>query len=151
MDGMDVVTREDHKLGTVVGERDGCVVVETGHVFKSHHAIPTSFLHEQDGVLRATISKELFEDSPKVDPAELDGRAVRAHYGLDDPNEVTDPDPVLDNAESAGLREGVEPEPSKRLGTLGGENDPSVERPSRLEQRVDPGHGGPSKPEDYFP
>ena len=45
MEGRTVVTSDDHKLGTVVSEPDGFVVVESGHMFKSRHAIPTDFLH----------------------------------------------------------------------------------------------------------
>ena len=46
MDRQTVVTSDDHKLGTVVDERDGCVIIESGHVFKSKHAIPREFLHD---------------------------------------------------------------------------------------------------------
>ena len=43
MEGQDVVTSDDQKLGTIVAERDGCLIVESGHVFKSKHAIPREF------------------------------------------------------------------------------------------------------------
>lgn len=128
MEGMDVVSSDDRKLGTVVAERDGCVVVESGHVFKSRHAIPTDFIHEHEGVLRATVGKEVVEDSPKVDGDSLDLNATRLHYGLVEVH-VVDPDPDEANAETDGLRAGVEPAPSQRVRTLGGANDPTVERP----------------------
>ena len=48
MDGQDVLTSDDHKLGTVVAEREGFVILESGHLFKSRHAVPTEFLHEHD-------------------------------------------------------------------------------------------------------
>lgn len=123
MEGQDVVTSDDHKLGTVVAERDGCVVVETGHVFKSRHAIPTDFLHEHDGVLRATVGKDVVDDSPKVDGDDFDVNAVKLHYGLIEVH-VVDPDPQDVNAETdAGDRDHA-PETvgldHADLGTFGG-------------------------------
>ena len=82
MEGRNVVTSDDHKLGTVVEERNGCAIVESGHVFKSRHAIPSEFLHEHDGVIRATVGKDVVQDSPKVAGDEFDAEAVRMHYGL---------------------------------------------------------------------
>ena len=133
MKGQDVVSSDDRKVGTVVAERDGCVVVESGHVFKSRHAIPTDFLHEHDGVLRATVGKEVVEESPKVDDDSFDTNSIRMHYGLIEVH-VVDPDPQEANAETDGLHEGIEPAPSERLATLGGENDPSIELPSGLDR-----------------
>ena len=95
MQGQDVVTSDDHKLGTVVAERDGCVVVESGHVFKTRHAIPTEFLHESDGVLRATVGKDVVDESPKVDDDAFDPNAVKLHYGLIEVHVV---DPPADDA-----------------------------------------------------
>lgn len=129
MEGQTVVTSDDHKLGTVIAERDDCVIIETGHVFKTKHAIPREFLHEHDGVLRATVTKDVVNDSPKVDPEAFDLSAVRAHYGLDGTFEVSPDADGLDNAETAGARAGVQPAPAERIATLGGENDPSLERP----------------------
>ncbi len=110
MEGQDVVTADDHKLGTVVAERDGFVIVETGHVFKSRHAIPTEFIHEHDGTLRATVAKEIVDDSPKVDDDTFDANAVKLHYGLIEVH-VVDPDPDDANAETdaPGADERVEP------------------------------------------
>jgi hypothetical protein len=120
-----VVTNDDHKLGSVVDERDGCVVIETGHVFKTKHAIPREFLHEGDGVLRSTVTKNVVADSPKVDLENWDCAAVRAHYGLDGPFEV-DPDPNgPENAETDALRAGVKPAPVERLEVLEG-HDPNA-------------------------
>jgi hypothetical protein len=141
MEGHEVVTSEDHKLGTVVAERDGCVVVESGHVFKSRHAIPTDFLHEHDGVLRATVGKEVVDDSPKVDGDSFDANAVKMHYGLIEVH-VVDPDPEEANAETDGLHQGIEPAPSERLATLGGENDPAIEGASGLDPANAPTYAG---------
>jgi len=93
-----VVTSDDQKLGTVVAERDRCVVIETGHVFKTKHAIPREFLHEVDGVLRATVTKDVVGDSPKVDLDNWDCSAIRLHYGLDGPFQA---DADADGLESA--------------------------------------------------
>ena len=92
MEGQTVVTSDDHKLGTVIAERDDCVIIETGHVFKTKHAIPREFLHEGDGDIRATVTKDVFDDSPKVDLDNWNCEEVRFHYGLDAHFEV-DPDP----------------------------------------------------------
>jgi len=82
MEGQDVVGSDDHKLGTVVEERNGYAIVESGHVFKSRHAIPSEFLHQHDDVVRATVGKEVVTDSPKVSGDEFDENAIRLHYGL---------------------------------------------------------------------
>ena len=92
MEGQDVVTSDDHKIGTIVGERDGFAIVEMGHVFKSKHALPLEFLHDFEGVQRATVSKDLVADSPKLDDDEIDENAVRMYYGLVEVT-VVDPDP----------------------------------------------------------
>ena len=42
-----------------------------------------------DGILHATVAKQVVSDSPKVDVDEFDRDAIRRHYGLDvefDPN-----------------------------------------------------------------
>ena len=91
MQGTEVVTADDHKIGSVVAEKNDCVIIETGHVFKTLHAIPQSFVHDVDGVLRATVSKAIVDDSPKIDDLETwDCSAVLVHYGLDGPFETED-------------------------------------------------------------
>jgi hypothetical protein len=95
MEGRSVVTSDDHKLGTVVAEPDGFVVVESGHMFKARHAIPTEFLHEHDEVVRATVGKDVVLDSPKVEGDTFDPYEVKMHYGLIEANVVADPDPSL--------------------------------------------------------
>lgn len=137
MEGRKVVGSDDRGIGTVVARHDDCVIVETGHVFKSRHAIPVSFLHDHDGELRATVAKEIVESSPDVDLDDWQSAPVLEHYGLIGPA-VVDPDPELGGAETEGARHGVEPAPADRLGTLGGANDPSIERPSMNDRRVGP-------------
>jgi hypothetical protein len=141
MQGQDVVGSDDHKLGTVVDERDGCTVVEMGHVFKSRHAIPDDFLHEFDGVLRATVSREIVEDSPKVEDDGFDVNAVKLHYGLLEVH-VVDPDPDERDAETEGVQHGVDPAPSERVATLGGAGDPALEPPEGLDPADSSTFGG---------
>jgi hypothetical protein len=124
MDRQTVVTSDDHKLGTVVDDRDGCVIIETGHVFKTKHAIPREFLHDVDGQLRATVTKDVVEDSPKVDLDTWDCSIIRLHYGIDGPFEV-DPDPSVRHAETDAARAGMKPAPARRLDTMQG-NDPNA-------------------------
>jgi hypothetical protein len=125
MEHQSVVTSDDQKLGSVVAERDGCVIIETGHVFKTKHAIPREFLHEVDGTLRATVTKDVVADSPKVDLESWDCSTVRLHYGLDGPFQV-DPDPTgLENAETDAVRAGIKPAPVERLEVLEG-TDPNA-------------------------
>jgi hypothetical protein len=117
MEGRTILTSDDHKLGTVVGERDDCVIVETGHVFKTKHAIPREFIHEVDGELRATVPRDAVHDSPKIDPDEnWDCDAIKRHYGLEG-GFVLDADPD-DSAELDALRLGVRPAPVERLDVL---------------------------------
>jgi hypothetical protein len=99
MEGQDVVSSDDHKIGTIVAERDGFAIVDMGHVFKTKHAIPTEFLRELEGVQRATVSKQLVSDSPKVEDGYVDAAAVRMHYGLIEVT-VVDPDPNELNADA---------------------------------------------------
>jgi hypothetical protein len=83
MQGYNVVTSDDHKIGHVVDERDECVIVEHGHVFKTRQAIPRDFVSGDDAeqVVHATITKDIFEDGPKVtDDWSCD--ATLRHFGL---------------------------------------------------------------------
>jgi len=136
MEGQTVVTSDDHKLGTVIAERDDCVIIETGHVFKTKHAIPREFLHEGDGDIRATVTKDVFDDSPKVDLDNWDCSAVRLHYGLDGPFEV-DPDPNgLETAETDQRRAGQTPATETRLAVQDGETTPGYDKPAVRERQA---------------
>ena len=82
MHGNDVVTIDGDKIGHVVDERDGYLIVEHG-LLKTKHALPQKFV-EQDGdsgVLRTTLSKEpgaqLTEGQRR-----LRSQAIAEHYGL---------------------------------------------------------------------
>lgn len=85
MEGFDVFTTDEEKVGHVVERREGFLIVECGHLPKHKHAVPERCAHESGGVVRLSLSKGLVHDSPKVDHG-LDVLAVSRYYGLvDDP------------------------------------------------------------------
>lgn len=87
MEGYDLISVvDDKRLGTVVREEDGYVVFEHGTIRKQHHAIPTTTVDVDAGrgEVRTTLSKELVEDSPKLDNGTLDREALARHYGEPD-------------------------------------------------------------------
>ena len=89
MEGYDVLTVDDDKVGHVIEQDGDYLIVEHG-LLKTKHALPKIFA-EVDGdakVVRTTLSKDLIYDSPKVN-GELDRTAVAEHYGL--PEGFTDP------------------------------------------------------------
>jgi hypothetical protein len=117
MKGYDVVTVDDEKVGTVVGESGDYLIVEHGLLRKSKRALPRRFAHVEDGEeqVRITVGKETFLDSPELD-GDLDEQAVGEYYGLA-PSEgpgtegygVTERgDPARSSQEQA-QRAGVEP------------------------------------------
>jgi hypothetical protein len=116
MHGYDVVTSDDQKIGTVMDVRDDCLIVEHGHVFKGQHAIPKTFVHVDDTehVVRATVTKDVFSNSPKLS-GDWDCDEINRYYGLTTDDFVTDPDPegmeTTTNAdttrERVAIREGL--------------------------------------------
>src|SRR5919197_1320913 len=84
VEGYDVITSDEHKLGHVVGTMGDNLVVEHGMLHKTKHPVPKTFAHVDEGeqVVRLTISKEIVEEAPKVNGDELDELAVAEHYGL---------------------------------------------------------------------
>jgi hypothetical protein len=85
MEGYDVLTTDDDKVGHVVERRDGFLIVETGHLLTKHkHALPEQFAHadESEKVVRITVSRDLVHDSPKVSGDDFDALAVSRYYGL---------------------------------------------------------------------
>jgi hypothetical protein len=85
MEGFNVFTTDEEKVGHVVERREGFLIIECGHLPKHEHAVPERCAHESDGVVRLSVSKGLVHDSPKVDHG-LDVLAVSRYYGLvDDP------------------------------------------------------------------
>ncbi len=141
MDGYEVRTTDDHKIGTVVADRGDYLIVESGKLIKSQHALPKAFAHALDAeqIVRVTVSKELVADSPKVGD-DFDEQAVARHYGLAGgyQHPETEGDGVVlhdDPAESAsvdGARHGVVPAEQERAAIREGHED--VTMPHVLER-----------------
>jgi len=83
MQGYDVVTVDDHKIGKVVGQSGHFLIVEQGALLKSKHPLPREFAHvdESEQQVRVTVPKEIVSDSPKIDD-DFDERAAAEYYGL---------------------------------------------------------------------
>lgn len=122
MEGYDVITADDEKVGSVAGTSGDYLIVEHGLIRKSKNALPREFAHVDDEakLVRITVGKEIFLDSPELD-GELDERAVREHYGLA-PSEspgtegygVTGPGDPARSSEEQALRDGIEPTGEQR-------------------------------------
>lgn len=136
MEGYDLVTSDDKHLGHVVAKVGDNAIVEHGHLRKSRHAVPTAFLdvHEDEQIVRTTLSKELIEDSPKVpDDGDVDEAEIAAYYGLAEGYEqpgtegygVLEPDDPAWTADQQERRAGLEPAAEERArirkGIEGGE------------------------------
>lgn len=83
MDGYDVRTIDDDKVGHVVGTKGGYVVVEHGTILKAKQAVPRELtnVEEADHIVRITVSKDVFADSPKVED-DFDERVIAEYYGV---------------------------------------------------------------------
>ncbi len=124
MEGYEVITSDEHKVGHVVGVEGKSLIVEHGLLHKTRHAIPTTFAHtdESEQVVRVSVPKEIVEASPKVEEGSVDERAVAAHYGLAEGEPASETagygDLVADDparsAEQEELRTGVEPAAKRR-------------------------------------
>jgi hypothetical protein len=87
MEGYDLISLvNDRKLGTVVREEGDYVVFEHGTLRKQHHAVPKTAVEVDEGrrQVRTTLSKELIEESPRVEDGGLDRDALDRHYGTSD-------------------------------------------------------------------
>ena len=84
MQGFEVVTSDDCKIGHVVEVRDGHLIVEHGLLKKTCHAVPETFAHVDDAhnTVRLSVSKGIVESSPKLDNGTFDSQAVAEHFGL---------------------------------------------------------------------
>ena len=125
MEGYEVVTVDDDKIGKVVGETGNFLIIEQGALLKSKHALPLEFAHvdESQQKVRVTVPKEIVSDSPKIDDENFDESLTAEHYGLapsDGPGTegygVTDAeagDPSRSSAEQAA-RQNMEPAEEER-------------------------------------
>src|SRR4051794_14888713 len=123
MTGYDVLTTDDQRIGSVVDTRGDYLIVESGRLRKTRHALPKAFAHfvDADQIVRVTVSKELVDDSPRVGD-DLDERAVARHYGLaggyehpetEGEGEVLPDDPA-ESAAVDGARHGIMPAEQQR-------------------------------------
>src|SRR6266487_715766 len=109
MEGFEVVTSDDCKIGHVAEVRDRHVIIEHGLLKKTRHAVPETFVHTADGeqVVRLSVSKEIVETSPKLDNGSIDTQAVAEQDALRAGREPAD-------KERAEIREGgLEPKHDK--------------------------------------
>ena len=134
MEGYEVITSDDRKIGQVVEVNDDNVIVEHGLLRKTQHAIPTAFVHadESEQIVRLSVSSNIVESSPELDDGQVDRQAVAEHYGLaaGDPAPETEgygdvlPDDPARSAEQEELRTGVEPAAQQRAAMREGRDDP---------------------------
>ena len=85
MQGYDVVTSDDQKVGHVVGAEGNLLIIEHGLVRKSKHAVPRDVARadESEQVVRLSVSKDVFEEGPEAkSDDEIDERAVAEYYGI---------------------------------------------------------------------
>jgi hypothetical protein len=149
MEGYDVVTTEDEKVGKVVGTHGDDLIVESGTLKKSKHVLPQTFAHvdEGKGVVRMSIGKDVFYDSPKVN-GEVDDVAVADYYGLaggskapptEGYGDTVSDDPSV-GSETQAERAGMKPAPQERAeareAMTGGESGLPEESPALLTDRL---------------
>ena len=148
MKGYAVVTTEDEKVGTIVGEQGDFLIVEQGKLLKSKHALPRELAHvnEAEQQVRITVPKDMFCDSPKLDD-DLDEQAVKQYYGLassapapgTEGYGVSDEGDPSRSSEEQALRDGVMPAAQERAQMReGGMDDAGLpkESPALLGERV---------------
>jgi hypothetical protein len=148
MKGYAVVTTADERLGSVVGIEGDFLIVESGRLRKTRHALPKAFAHpvDADQLVRVTVSKTLVAESPKVGNG-LDERAVARHYGLaagyghpeTEGDGVILPDDPAESAAVDGARHGIEPADKQRAEIREGRHDTSAPHVSgRMPNAADP-------------
>ncbi len=84
MEGYDVLDPNDDSLGKVVEIRGENLVVEHGTLRKTRRPLPRTFAKADDdaGVVRVSVSREIFEGAPAVEDGAFDEAAVAEYYGL---------------------------------------------------------------------
>jgi hypothetical protein len=143
VEGYDVITSDESKLGHVVGTIADNLIVEHGTLHKTRHPVPKVFAeaHDDEKVVRLTVSKELVCEAPKVKNGSLDEQAVAEHYGLaagyEDPEtqgygELLPDDPAW-TAEHDEQRAGIPTAEQERLRAR--EPDAEPESPGLLGKR----------------
>lgn len=146
MDGYDVVTVDDEKVGKVVETSNGYLIIEHGMVRKSKRALPREFAHvdESEQQVRISVSKNVFLDSPEVDE-EPNEQAVAEYYGLvpstgpgtEGYGESVEGDPARSSEEQA-MRDDVPSAAEERARIQGGDSSSGLpqESPALLGDRL---------------
>ncbi len=120
MEGYEVATSDEHKLGRVARVEDDHLIVEEHGRHKKQFAIPLAFAGADDAerLVTLTVSKELVEAGPGVKDGKFDRQAVAEYYGLADGPIKLDPDDPAWSAEQENLRLGLEPDAEHRARML---------------------------------
>jgi hypothetical protein len=145
MEGYEVVTSDDHKLGHIAEIRGSTLIIEHGHVKKTRHAVPDTFAYADDSekTVRLSVSKDLVCNSPKVN-GDPDEQAIAEHYGLaagvtapetEGYGELVDEDPAR-TAEQDTMRAGIETPEQQRARIREGSGDELGESPGLLGDRL---------------
>jgi hypothetical protein len=135
MEGYELRTVDDDKVGEVVATWREHVIVERGRLRKSRHAVPTAFVEPDDAarVVHTTLSKSIIEDSPEVGEGDVDEEQIARYYGLASGDEepetlgygvVNDDDPAhgpAADAQAADIPTAEEERARIREGTAPGE------------------------------
>jgi hypothetical protein len=124
MEGFDVVTSDDSKIGHVETVRDGHLIIEHGLFKKTKHAVPETFAYPDhaEQTVRLSVSKEIVESSPKLANGSIDTQAVAEHFGLAEGAAAPDtegygellPDDPARTADQDLMRAGEEPADQQR-------------------------------------
>jgi hypothetical protein len=126
--GYVVLTSDDERLGEVIDESGGNLVVQHGLLFKHRRALPMAFAHVDDTeqVVRTTLSKQMIVDSPDLKEHEPpDEQEIAAYYGLaefDSPPAAAYEDAAL-SAEHVDRRLGRTPPEEERARVREGAED----------------------------
>jgi hypothetical protein len=140
MEGFEVVTSDDCKIGHVVAVENGHLIIEHGLLKKTKHAVPETFAYpdESEQTVRLSVSKEIVESSPKLDNGSIDTQAVAEHFGLAEGTPAPDtegygevlPDDPARTADQDLMRAGQEPADQQRAKTREGGLEPERETES---------------------
>ena len=140
MEGFEVVTSDDCKIGHVVAVENGHLIIEHGLLKKTKHAVPETFAYpdESEQTVRLSVSKEIVESSPKLDNGSIDTQAVAEHFGLAEGTPAPDtegygevlPDDPARTADQDLMRAGQEPADQQRAKTREGGLEPEREAES---------------------
>ena len=144
MEGYELITSDDKRLGHVVATAGNNLIVEHGHLRKTRHAVPHTFVevHADEGMVRTTLSKQLIEDSPKVaDDGDVDEAEIAAYYGLasgDPTAPATEGYGALEADDPVRLNPGIAAAEQERLDVMRGREGETYGSPGRQVIPPDP-------------